>query len=227
MQLDFHNQYIARIAAQLPLANARLLEIGCGDGRITRELISRAREVVATELSAAALERARRQLNAENLSLVHTPDGFPQVPGGFDAVLYTLSLHHIPSEQMLDNLRHCAGLLTGDGKILVIEPGERGAFMEIKKTYGAGSGDEGPQKQAALDALQRLSGWTLVRDERFFVTFQFDDSADFIAHKLPDPDSLTAAARDRLQRQLQGQQGSAGILLDAERRLLLLGRKTM
>ena len=45
---------------QVPLENARILEIGCGDGRLTRRIIRPARAIVATDPSAALIARARR-----------------------------------------------------------------------------------------------------------------------------------------------------------------------
>ena len=45
---------------QVPLEEARILEIGCGDGRLTRRIARLARAVVATDPDAALIARAKR-----------------------------------------------------------------------------------------------------------------------------------------------------------------------
>ena len=44
----------------VPLAAARILEIGCGDGRLTRRIAGVARAVVAIDPNAALIARARQ-----------------------------------------------------------------------------------------------------------------------------------------------------------------------
>src|SRR5690606_15357794 len=49
-------------------AGGRVLELGAGTGRLTAALARAGHEVVAVELSAAMLERARARLGAEGLA---------------------------------------------------------------------------------------------------------------------------------------------------------------
>jgi ubiquinone/menaquinone biosynthesis C-methylase UbiE len=44
-----------------PIAGARVIEIGGGEGRLTRRLAGAAREIVSIDPSAASIVRARRQ----------------------------------------------------------------------------------------------------------------------------------------------------------------------
>ncbi len=44
----------------VPLAGARILEIGCGDGRLTRRIAGMARAVVAIDPNAALIARAKQ-----------------------------------------------------------------------------------------------------------------------------------------------------------------------
>ena len=45
---------------RVPLAGARILEIGCGDGRLTRRIAALARGVTATDPNAALIARAKQ-----------------------------------------------------------------------------------------------------------------------------------------------------------------------
>jgi SAM-dependent methyltransferase len=80
-------------------AGARVLEIGCGVGRLTRGLAARAGEVVALDVSAEMLARARRY-NGEldNVTWLHG-DGATLAgvdDGGVDACVSHVVFQHIP-----------------------------------------------------------------------------------------------------------------------------------
>jgi ubiquinone/menaquinone biosynthesis C-methylase UbiE len=48
------------VQRHVPLAGARILEIGCGDGRLTRRVAGAARTVVAIDPNASLIDRAKR-----------------------------------------------------------------------------------------------------------------------------------------------------------------------
>jgi SAM-dependent methyltransferase len=77
----------------------RVLEIGCGIGRITRALAARASSVVGIDVSAEMVERGREALaGVDNLELVvgngRDLSQFPD--GAFDAVYSFIVFQHIP-----------------------------------------------------------------------------------------------------------------------------------
>lgn len=220
---DPTDQYIGTILSQCDICGRDVLEIGCGKGRITRDLAKHAKQLVACDPDAAALEAARVVIAADNVEFVQAQTGVPELPvGSFDVVIYTLSLHHIPVAEMSASLRKAAGLLRAGGEIAVIEPGDGGSFTEAKERFGAGSGDERPAREAALRAMQTLDGWKMEETVYFRTQFQFKDDDDFLVSMLPDhrqkPDSLVSDLKDFLALY----QTNHGIVLDADRRLHLL-----
>ena len=222
---DPTNQYIATILSQCDLRGKELLEIGCGKGRITRDLAQHARRVVATDPDAAALEVARTAVAAGNVEFLPAPAGVPDFPASsFDVVIYTLSLHHVPVAEMSASLLQAAGLLRAEGTIVVVEPGDGGSLTEAKERFAAGSGDERPAQQAAIRALHALAGWTVGKTVPFRVMFQFSDADDFFSSLLPDyrqlPEALVSEIRDFLNRH----RTPDGIILDADRRLNVVRR---
>lgn len=220
---DPTNQYIATIMSQWDLSGKDVLEIGCGKGRITRDLAQHARRVVASDPDADALEKARAAIAEPNVEFMLAPTGIPDLPiGSFDLAIYTLSLHHVPVAEMPDSLRKAANLLRQNGVIVVLEPGEGGSFTETKERFGAGSGDERPAQLAAIKAMHSLEGWTAGETILFRTLFLFDDEMDFLSSMLPNYQEQTESFIAAVRKFLDLHRAPNGILLDAYRRLNLL-----
>jgi SAM-dependent methyltransferase len=85
----------------LPLVAARaggqpVLELGCGGGRDTATLVEAGHRVVAVELSAQAVGRARERVPSAEIHCQDIRVPFPIGDGGAGAVLASLSLHYFP-----------------------------------------------------------------------------------------------------------------------------------
>lgn len=220
---DPTNQYIATILSQCDINGKELLEIGCGKGRITRDLAKHARRMVATDPDAAALETARAAIAADNVEFMPAPTGVPDLPAGsFDVVIFTLSLHHVPVAEMSGSLRKAAGLLREGGVIVIVEPGDGGSFTEAKERFGAGSGDERPAKESAIRAMHAMEGWSAGETIHFRTLFQFDDDEDFLTSMLPDYRHQPQTFINAVRRFLELHRTANGIVLDADRRLNVL-----
>ena len=77
------------------LKGRAIIEIGCGDGRLTFQYAPRARKVVALDANAAEIERARARadrIGAHNMRFLARP-AQGRLPGApFDVALFTWSL---------------------------------------------------------------------------------------------------------------------------------------
>lgn len=78
------------------LTGARVLEIGCGNGRLTRRIAGAARRLVAIDPNAAAVATARQQLPARLRRTVRFEAGDAQTlrfpDGSFDVVVLSWAL---------------------------------------------------------------------------------------------------------------------------------------
>ncbi|RNC72689.1 MAG: class I SAM-dependent methyltransferase [Desulfuromonadales bacterium] len=222
---DPTGEYIRTITAHCDLTGKEVLEVGCGSGRITRDLARHAARVVAVDSDERALAKARVAVPAANVRFLPMPDGVLDFPlASFDLVIYTLSLHHVPIHRMNESLRAAAGLLREGGVIVVVEPGAGGSFTEAKERFGAGSGDERPAQEAAIQAMHGLDGWTVGETIPFRVRFLFADEDDFISAKLPGFAEKPEAYRRELREFLARYRVPEGVVLDAGRRLNVLRR---
>ena len=77
------------------LSGREIIEIGCGDGRLTFQYAPRARRVVALDANAAEIERARAnadRIGARNIRFLARPAEGRLSGAPFDVALFTWSL---------------------------------------------------------------------------------------------------------------------------------------
>ncbi|HEU5271688.1 MAG TPA: class I SAM-dependent methyltransferase, partial [Jatrophihabitans sp.] len=113
----------------------RVLEIGCGVGRMTRRLSELAAGVLATDVSQEMLNRAQANLaDRSNVSFVLVPgDGTLPVPDdSVDLVFSYITLQHVSSK--LDQLRYLhesVRVLAPGGRLAIQVRGNRPAAVGL------------------------------------------------------------------------------------------------
>ena len=96
----------------------RVLDMGCGSGRWDVPLAPMVGEVVAADASKEALEVARANVQANNVSFVEcTPDTLPFTDGTFDLIFSLGVLHHLPSTE--GAIGSLAAKLAPGGQLLI------------------------------------------------------------------------------------------------------------
>ena len=94
--LDPEGAHLASLRRLSDFRDRNVLELGCGDGRLTVPVAADAARVVAFDPDAKAVERARRSLPAELTDRVsyRVASGreIEIEPGSFDLVLFSWSL---------------------------------------------------------------------------------------------------------------------------------------
>jgi SAM-dependent methyltransferase len=106
----------------------RVVEVGCGIGRMTRELAGRAAHVVGLDVSAEMIARARRELNA--LSNVELLEGNGSDLGGIadasvDVVYSLIVFQHIPDPSITCGYIREIGRVLRPGGWTVFQVSER------------------------------------------------------------------------------------------------------
>jgi SAM-dependent methyltransferase len=89
----------AELLAQLPASVARVLDLGCGDGRLLA-LVRTARPAargVGADFSPAMLERVRERFRGDPMVTIVAHDLDRPLPdlGRFDAVVSSFAIHHV------------------------------------------------------------------------------------------------------------------------------------
>jgi SAM-dependent methyltransferase len=106
------------IAAAVP-PGARILELGCGVGRMTHPLLERGFRVTAVDESAEMLERVR------GARTIRVPIEYLRLDETFDVVLLASFLVHAGDEEVRRGLlRTCVRHMAADGCVLIQREGE-------------------------------------------------------------------------------------------------------
>lgn len=98
----------------LPTHPGRTLEIGCGEGRVARDLAERGHHVTALD-SASGLVQHAREADAEGLYLVGEGARLPVRDGAFDLVVAYNALQVV--EHMAPTVKECARVLRPGGHL--------------------------------------------------------------------------------------------------------------
>ena len=184
-QTILHNE-VKLMLAELPLAGARVLELGCGRAEKTRTLAEGGGVAEILALEVDAIQHARN-LEVKDLPRVRFAHGgaesIPAPDASFDLVVMLKSLHHVPMGKMNQALAEISRVLKPGGLAWISEPVFAGDLNEIMRLFH----DEQVMREAAFAAVCRAvdSGLLALERQIFFQTrSHFADFAQFDARMI-------------------------------------------
>ena len=214
MTMPLVTNELSLLETLVPLADARLVEAGCGAAHLARELVSRylTTEVVGIEVDERQLSK-NLLAPAERLRFeMAGAQAMPFPDAAFDGALMLKSLHHVPVALMDQALAELARVLRPGGWLYVSEPVYAGPLNELIRLFN----DEGEVRAAAQAALDRAvaSGcWTSTTDQRFESPVRFA-SFDEFEQRMMRPTfadhGIDAAMLERVRLQFLPHQGPDG-----------------
>lgn len=216
MNKDTDDLTAKKICDFTDLRDRDVLEIGCGDGRITRALSGIPGRLVGIDPDPDAIRKAIADVDGVRFD-VGAGERLDFPDGSFDVVLFTLSLHHQNSEKAL---KEADRVLRTGGCIIVLEPVAGSEIERVCRPFQKESG-------ACLNALYAVMGseFAIEKREIFDAFWRFQDRDElhewaFAYYKTPfDPN--IAAEMDRV---LDDKAANAPLLIQ-DRLLLVSLRK--
>ncbi len=169
MELDKEGVEIGMVERWADLGGKRVLEIGCGDGRITARLARTAGEYTAIDPDAGCIAKAAETIPGVDFR-VGSGEHLPFENASFDAILFTLSLHHQDSAAAL---REAHMALRPGGRLVIVEPSADGEVERFFTIFD----DETKALGNAIDAIAS-SDLVLEAREMFSTDWIFDDKEE-------------------------------------------------
>lgn len=151
-------EFSAAIASRMPMAGARILDVGCGDGAFVRELARAGAQVMGVECSEAQLASCRQAPNVGGERyLSGVGQALPFDAEVFDAAVFRASLHHVPALEMERALHEARRVTRREGEIYVFEPLTTGTHFELTRLVD----DETTVRAQAQAAMEHAvnQGW--------------------------------------------------------------------
>ncbi|MBW4690925.1 MAG: class I SAM-dependent methyltransferase [Lyngbya sp. HA4199-MV5] len=100
----------------------RILELACGTGIWTQELLTLGNQITAIDASTEVLEINRHKLGASSQVIYQQRDLFTWEPEQqYDLVFFSFWLSHVPPQRLTAFLQTVANALQADGKLFIID----------------------------------------------------------------------------------------------------------
>ena len=157
---------LSKILQFADLRDQEVLEIGCGDGRITTQLVGKVKRLVAIDPDPAIIAEAKE--NTEGVSLrIGSGECLEFSSDSFDVILFTLSLHHQDSSLAL---REAKRVLRDHGRVVILEPVNDGEIEQVCNFFQ----NEAQVLQDTAHAIE-ASDFEAESSEVFYTYWEFEN----------------------------------------------------
>ena len=172
--------FLSKLSELITIAWLTLLEVGCGNGSRSIWFASQCKSLFAIDPDWFLIQIAKERNIINATFALWEAQNLDYENQYFDIVIFSLSFHHIPKQDMKKSIDEAMRVVKKWWYIVFFEPTEEGSFFHAEILFDACDGDERMAKRDAYDAI--MSNHKLKHFIEFYdeTIFQFDSVEDFI-----------------------------------------------
>lgn len=162
----------------LRLKGSFLVDAGCGDMSLSRELAARGAAVLAIDPDPVQAEKNRQSATIANVGFTQTgAQDIPVENASVDGVLFRYSLHHVPQALFSDVFGEIIRILKPEGFLYIIEPVAAGNLNEVMRLFH----DEQAVREFAQQAIDEYASPVFCEQQivNYRVPIKFDSWEHF------------------------------------------------
>ncbi len=145
---------IAALDQVIEVGGLDLVDVGCGAGKLSRELVQRGARVLGVDPDPIQAAKNRQAPAQAGLRFAEAKAiELPLDDNSQDGVIMSRSLHHMAIDEMEPALHEAARVIKPAGFLYVLEPDYSGSYWELQKSYN----NESPARLAAIATLDRVA----------------------------------------------------------------------
>jgi ubiquinone/menaquinone biosynthesis C-methylase UbiE len=152
------------IAETLDIAGKHILEVGSGEGEVTREMTQAGAHVIGVDPNPKQTAKVASIPCVGDETYIEAPgENLPFSDASADIVVFNNSLHHVPVDQQKIALEEAARVLKPGGHLFIAEPLAEGPGHELSKIFN----DETSIRASAYEAIQHIAASQLKQTKEF------------------------------------------------------------
>jgi len=142
----------ALLATVGPVEGLHIVDVGCGEGQLTRALAERGARVTGCDPFIGATDWTEHGSGSYRL-VKAAADGLPEPDRSIDLVIFVFSLHHVPEAKLEGAFAEARRVLRPAGRLYVAEPLAQGPHQYIMELFH----DETAVRRRAAAALAQFA----------------------------------------------------------------------
>ena len=165
---------LQKIEEFVDLGDREMLEIGCGDGRLSSLLANKVKSLTAIDPDKTMINLACKEISGVDFRVGYG-ERLEFNDKIYDIVLFSYSLHHQDCVKALDEAKR---VLRDNGIILIIEPSTEGEYTQLVSIFQE---DEINRLNTTL-AYIKSRNFRISRQDVYFVSYHFKDDRELYYH---------------------------------------------
>jgi len=172
--MQSYSSDLPKIEEFVELGGREMLEIGCGDGRLSSLLANKVKSLTAIDPDKSMINLACKEISGVDFRVGYG-ERLEFNDKTYDIVLFSYSLHHQDCVKALDEAKR---VLRDNGIILIIEPSTEGEYTQFVSIFQE---DEINRLNTTL-AYIKSRNFGISRQDVYFVNYHFKDDRELYYH---------------------------------------------